>query len=88
MKVGITPKRCAISLTAVLNSTARSAASRPGAWRMAASRTPGPVSVCKPSRGTRKAARSSKSAVKYGRLCAGRTIEYPNIPGVSGWGEV
>ena len=88
MNVGMMPKRWPISRAPVLNSVARSAASTGSEYRMAASNTPGPVSVCRPSIGTRKAAISSISALTNGRLCARRMIEYPNMPGVSVAGRV
>ena len=53
MKVAIRPRRCASTLRKVLNSAARSAASSASSTAIAASSTPGPVSVCSPSIGIR-----------------------------------
>ncbi len=75
MKVGMTWKRWPISFTLVLKRTPRSAASRASAAWMAASNTPGPVSVCSPSMGTPNAPSSSSIALKKGRLWAMRTSE-------------
>ena len=49
MKVAIQPRRCARILVKVLNSAALSAARSASSTRIAASSTPGPVSVCRPS---------------------------------------
>ena len=53
MNVAIRPLRCARILVKVLNSAPRSAASSASQYWMAASSTPGPVSVCRPSSGMR-----------------------------------
>ena len=49
MNVAIQPRRCAIALVKVLNSAALSAAASAESTPIAASTTPAPVSVCKPS---------------------------------------
>jgi hypothetical protein len=68
MKLGMMPKREPISLAPVLNRMARSACSSAPLKAMAASYTPGPVSVCRPSMGTPKAPMSSISALKKPRF--------------------
>ncbi len=75
MKLGMMPKRWPISLAPVLNRMARSACSSASLKAMAASYTPGPVSVCRPSMGTPKAAIWSISALKNSRFSFMRSSE-------------
>ena len=74
LKLGITPKRLPISLAPVLNRIARSAVAA-SSKAIAASYTPGPVSVCRPSIGTPKAAISSINALKKPRWSPMRSSE-------------
>ena len=53
MNVAIMPLRCARIFVKVLNNAPRSAASSASQYWIAASSTPGPVSVCRPSSGMR-----------------------------------
>ena len=75
MKLGMMPKRAAISLVPVLNKSARSAWASASLKPIAASNTPGPVSVCRPSTGTPKTSISSISALKNGRFWFMRSNE-------------
>ena len=75
MKQGVTPWRCASSFTAVLKRAALSAARSPSSTPIAASKTPGPVSVWKPSTWTSKAASPSRSSCTRSRAWLVRTQE-------------
>src|SRR5262249_31434384 len=75
MKHGITPWRAQISLAAVLNSAALSAARSSESYLIAASYTPGPVSVWKPSSSMSNAARPSCSAWTSGAFSEERSHE-------------
>ena len=75
MKLGMIPYDAPISFAPLLNSTPRSAHSRASENCSAASYTPGPVSVCSPSIGTRNSSILSISALKYSRLAFERSSE-------------